>query len=283
MPLLAAGARGIIVVEVEHERVLARVFRCGHRGRPRRARRRLRHRPACCRRHGRNRPPALVGRRHPHLDDHRCRADRRRHPLRRGGLHHPRRQGVGEVPGRGPFWYKALAFPKEFPMVFAAGLTDVNFALSFWTAITFAILIVVLGKFAWGPILQMIETREKTIADAIESARTERSAAEAAAAEMRVSLEKARAESAELIRRNQQEVAAAKSELMAQARKESEDLLAQARKTIAEEKRQAMAELRAQTVDIAIEAARRLIEVNLDDKKQKQLVEEYLSQLPRET
>ena len=168
-------------------------------------------------------------------------------------------------------------------MLVAAGLTDINVALVVWTTVTFALLIVVLGKFAWGPVLQMIETREKTIADAIESARTERSAAEAAAAEMRVSLEKARAESAELIRRNQQEVAAAKSELMAQARKESEDLLAQARKTIAEEKRQAMAELRAQTVDIAIEAARRLIEVNLDDKKQKQLVEEYLSQLPRET
>ena len=56
-------------------------------------------------------------------------------------------------------------------MVVAAGLTDVNFALAFWTALTFALLLVVLGKFAWGPILQMLETREKTIADAIESAK----------------------------------------------------------------------------------------------------------------
>ena len=36
-------------------------------------------------------------------------------------------------------------------MLLAAGLTDINFALSFWTFITFALLIVVLGKFAWGP------------------------------------------------------------------------------------------------------------------------------------
>src|SRR3954471_2169249 len=120
-------------------------------------------------------------------------------------------------------------------MHLAAGITDINVALSVWTAITFAILIVVLGKFAWGPILQMMETREKTIADAIESARKERAAAEAAAAAMRASLEKARSESAEMIRRNQQEVAAAKAELMAQAKKESEDLLAAARKTIQEE------------------------------------------------
>ena len=44
-------------------------------------------------------------------------------------------------------------------MVVAASLTDVNFALAFWTALTFLILLVVLGKFAWGPILQMLETR----------------------------------------------------------------------------------------------------------------------------
>jgi F-type H+-transporting ATPase subunit b len=164
----------------------------------------------------------------------------------------------------------------------AAGLTDVNFALSFWTALTFLILIVVLGRFAWGPILQMLETREKTITDAIESAKRERLAAEAASAEMKAALEKARAESAEMIRRNQQEVAAAKNELMAQAKKESDELLVAARKSINEEKRQALAELRAQTVDLAIEAASRLVQMNMDENKQKQLVEEYLSQLPKE-
>ena len=61
-----------------------------------------------------------------------------------------------------------------------------NFALSFWTAITFGILLFVLGKFAWGPILQMIETREKTIGEAIESAKKERAAAEAAVGPARV-------------------------------------------------------------------------------------------------
>lgn len=168
-------------------------------------------------------------------------------------------------------------------MIVAAGLTDVNFALAFWTAITFLILIFVLGKFAWGPILQMIETREKTIADAIESAKRERAAAEEAAVQMRATLEKAREESAQLIRKNQQEVAAAKQELMTAAKKESESLLVAARKTIDEEKRQAIAELRAQAVDMAIEAAQRLVQMNMDEKKQKQLVEEYIAQLPKET
>jgi F-type H+-transporting ATPase subunit b len=166
-------------------------------------------------------------------------------------------------------------------MLLSASITDINVALSVWTAVTFAILIVVLGKFAWGPILQMIETREKTIADAIESAKKERAAAEAASLEMKATLEKARAESADLVRRNQQEVAAAKTELMAAAKKESENLLQAARKTITEEKRLAIAELRASTVDLAIEAAERLVHMSMDKQKQKQLVEEYLAKLPK--
>jgi F-type H+-transporting ATPase subunit b len=167
-------------------------------------------------------------------------------------------------------------------MLVAASLTDVNFALSFWTAITFGLLIFVLGKFAWGPIIQMIETREKTISDALEAAKRERAGAEAAAAEMKATLQKARDESAELIRRNQQEVSAAKSELMAAAKTESDTLLTAARQTIEEEKRKAVAELRAQAVDIAIDAAGRLVQMSMDPNKQKQLVEEYLAQLPKE-
>src|ERR1700704_4565070 len=107
-------------------------------------------------------------------------------------------------------------------MLVAASLTDINVALVVWTTVTFALLIVVLGKFAWGPILQMIETREKTIADAIESAKRERAEAEKARGEMQAALERAREESAQLVRKNQQEVAAAKAELMAAAKKESE-------------------------------------------------------------
>jgi len=167
-------------------------------------------------------------------------------------------------------------------MLIAASFTDVNFALAFWTAVTFALLLVVLGKFAWKPILETIETREKTIAEAIESAKRERAEAEKAAADMRASLEKARGEASEMIRRNQAEVAAAKNELMAAARKESEALLAQARASIEEERRAAVAGLRAQVVDIAIEAAGRLLQTQMDEKKQRQLVEEYLAKLPKE-
>ena len=99
---------------------------------------------------------------------------------------------------------------------------------------------------------------------------------------MRASLEKARSESADLLRKNQQEVAAAKAERMEHARRESEELLKQARASIEEERRAAVAELRSQVVDLAIEAAGRLLATQMDEKKQRQLVEEYLEKLPKE-
>jgi len=167
-------------------------------------------------------------------------------------------------------------------MLLAAGLTDINVALVVWTLVTFGLLVIVLKRFAWGPILETIETREKTINDALESAKRERAEAEKAAADMRASLDKARGEAADLIRKNQAEVAAAKTELMAAARKESEALLVQARQSIEEERRAAVADLRSQVVDIAIEAAGRLLQVQMDEKKQRQLVEEYLAKLPQE-
>ena len=167
-------------------------------------------------------------------------------------------------------------------MLLLAALTDINTALSVWTLVTFALLLIVLGKFAWKPILATIEQREKTIAGAIESAKNARTEAEKAAADSKAALEKVRSEAAELTRKTQAEVAAAKEQLMAEARKQSDELLASARKTIAEERRQAVAELRAQTVDLAIAAAGRLLASSMDEKKQRALVEEYLAKLPKE-
>jgi F-type H+-transporting ATPase subunit b len=167
-------------------------------------------------------------------------------------------------------------------MTLLAAITDISTALSVWTLVTFVLLLIVLGKFAWRPILATIAQREKTIADAIESAKRERLEAEKASQEMRATLEKVRNEAADLARKTQAEVAAAKEQLMAEARKQSDELLASARKTIAEERRQAVAELRSQTVDLAIAAANRLLSGAMDEKKQRALVEEYLSKLPKE-
>ncbi len=166
------------------------------------------------------------------------------------------------------------------PVLAAGGITDLNPGLTLWTAITFVFLLVVLSRFAWGPIVKMLNEREGTIRDAIDAAKKERSEAERLLAEQKDGLARAQREAAELARRNQQEVEALRQELTSRARKEADELVATARQQIAEELSKARSELKAQVADLAIDAAARLVKANLDDKAQRKLVEEYIAQLP---
>src|SRR5512137_858592 len=164
--------------------------------------------------------------------------------------------------------------------VLAAGIMDLNPGLTLCTAITFLLLIVVLGKYAFGPIVKMLDEREKNIRDAIDQAKNERAEAEKLLAQQKESLLKAQREAAELAKRSQQEMEAYRSQLTAQAKKESDELVASARKQIEEEKSKAVAELRAQVADLAVGAASRIVKSSLDDKTQRQLVDEYIKDLP---
>ncbi len=166
------------------------------------------------------------------------------------------------------------------PVLAAGGLTDMNPGLTLWTGITFLVLLLVLSKFAWGPIVKMLNDRERTIRDAIESAKKERAEAERLLAAQKDALARAQREAADLARKNQQEVEALRQELTARARKEADELVAHARQQIAEEISKARTELKAQVADLAIDAAAKLVKANLDDKAQRKLVEEYIAQLP---
>jgi F-type H+-transporting ATPase subunit b len=169
----------------------------------------------------------------------------------------------------------ALATP-----VLAAGIMELNPGLSLWVGITFLVLIWVLKRFAFGPIVRMLDERERTIRDAIEQARKEREEAERMMAQQKEALARAHREAAELAKRSQAEMEAFRAELAGKAKKEADDLVASARRQIEEEKVKAVAEIKGQTVDLAIAAAGRILKVGLDDKAQRALVEEYIAQLP---
>lgn len=164
--------------------------------------------------------------------------------------------------------------------VLAAGIMDLRPGLTIWTAITFLFLVALLSKFAWGPIVKMLDERERTIREAIEQAKKERAEAERMLAEQKASLATAQREAAAMAQRSRAEVEALRADLTARARKEADDLVAQARRQIQEEKAKAVSELKGQVADLAIDAARRLIQSSLDEKSQRKLVEEYIAQLP---
>jgi len=164
--------------------------------------------------------------------------------------------------------------------VLAAGLLDLNPGLTLWTALTFLVLIVVLARFAFGPIVRTLDERTRTIHEAIEQAKRERAEAERLLAEQKESLHQAQREAAELGKRSQVEVEKLRQELTARARKEADEMVAQARAQIAEEKVKAVAELRGQVADMAIDVVKRLIPQVVDEKTHRALVEDYVRQLP---
>ncbi len=166
--------------------------------------------------------------------------------------------------------------------VLAAGIMDLNPGLTLWTAITFLVLIAVLAKFAFGPIVKMLDERERTIREAIEQAKKERAEAEKLLVEQKESLVAARREASDMAKKNQQEVEVLRADLTARAKKEADELVASARRQIQDEKVKVVAELKAQVADLAIDAASRIIKANLDEKAQRALVEEYIRQLPAE-
>jgi F-type H+-transporting ATPase subunit b len=166
------------------------------------------------------------------------------------------------------------------PTVLAADFLQVRPGLIFWTLITFVLVLVVLRWKAWGPILSLVEEREKQIASAIESAKRERAEAEKLLADQKTAIAEARRDAAEMMRKNQQEVEKYREELMAKSRKEAEEFKAQARREIEDQKAKAIAEVRGLAVDLAIEAAGKLISERMDDAKHRALAEQFVKGLP---
>ena len=164
--------------------------------------------------------------------------------------------------------------------VLLASLIDVNPGLIAWTLITFILVMIVLSRVAWKPILGLIEEREKAIVDAIDAAKKERAEAERLLAEQKSAIADARREAAEMMAKNRDEVAKFREELMAKSKKEADDLLANARRTIDEERVKAVADVKKTAVDLVLAATAKLLGTQLDESKHRQLVNEYIEKLP---
>jgi F-type H+-transporting ATPase subunit b len=168
----------------------------------------------------------------------------------------------------------------NMPLVLAAGFTDVRPGLIFWTLLTFALVMLVLRWKAWGPILSLAEERERSITNAIESAKRERAEAEKLLGEQKTAIAEARREAAEMVRRNQAEMERFRDEMKANAAREVELMKETARKEIEDQRVKAVAELRALSVDLAIDIAQKLLGERLDDPRHRALAQQFVQGLP---
>jgi F-type H+-transporting ATPase subunit b len=151
------------------------------------------------------------------------------------------------------------------------------------TLVAFGVFAWVLAKFAWGPLLKIVDEREKTIRDQVDSAEKAAADAKSTLAQHQELLRGAGRERDEILARATKDSEALRGELQAKARADAEQIVGRAREQILREKDQAIAELRAQVADIAVEAASRIVKSSLSAEAQRKLVDDYIQELPRVT
>lgn len=157
-----------------------------------------------------------------------------------------------------------------------ADLLSPNGGLMFWTIVIFVVLLVVLSRFAFKPMLAAVEARERSLQEAIDNARRDREEAARVLAEHRAQLEKARGEAQKLIADGRATADKLRNDLLEQTKAQQQDMLDRARRDIETEKNNAIAALRREAVDLAIAGAGKVIERNLDNDANRKLVESFL-------
>ena len=163
----------------------------------------------------------------------------------------------------------------------ASALITPEIGLMFWTLVTFLILLILLAKYAWGPILKAMNAREDGIRNDLDTARKEREDAERLLEDHRGLINQTRRERAEAVEAGRRDAERLKAEILDEARKQREQLMKQAETQIAAGLRQARTELKGEAADLAISVAGKLMGKNLDDATQRRLVDDYLADLER--
>ena len=158
-------------------------------------------------------------------------------------------------------------------------MLSVSIGTVLWTTIAFLIVVVLLAKFAWKPILASIKEREDSIDDELQSANKAREEMQNLTKNNEALLIQARAERDAMLK----DARDTKDEIIAEAKGRADveysRIVASAQDAIRQEKSAAIAEIKEQVATLSIEIAERVIREELkSDEKQKQLIDKYLQE-----
>jgi len=159
------------------------------------------------------------------------------------------------------------------------GLYDINTGLSVWTLIVFVILLLILRNYAWGPIVDAVDSREKGIQAAIDGAAELNAEAAKLLEEHREQMADARRQASEILAEAKVASERVRKELEEKARTEAQGIVERALAEIERERDGALETLRRESVDLALAAASQLMRESFDQETDRQLVERYLNEL----
>jgi F-type H+-transporting ATPase subunit b len=148
-----------------------------------------------------------------------------------------------------------------------------------WAIIVFVLLLLILKKYAWGPILEALDAREATVRESLEQAAHIQAESARLAQEQARLLAEARAEANAVIQSARESGEALKKSLEQAAQDEKRRIVASASQEIEAQTRAAVAELRKTTAELSIGIAEKLIRQNLDDAKNRALVDQLIQEV----
>ncbi len=159
-------------------------------------------------------------------------------------------------------------------------LVNPGFGLVFWTAITFLILLWILRKFAWKPILGAVSEREESIKSALDSAEEAKKEMQNLQADNERILKEARAERDAMLKEARELKEGILSDAKEHAKAEGDKIIKQAQSAIESEKKAAVADIKAQVANLSVDIAEKVIKEELSDKKkQLKLVDDMLDDI----
>ena len=159
-------------------------------------------------------------------------------------------------------------------------LLDPHAGLIAWTIITFVVVLIILKRFVWSPLLESLDERQRRIRDALEGAEQARDEAQAALAEHQKALAGAESEAREIVAQAREAGERVRTDIIDDARRDAEQTVEQALRSIESEKQAALSELRREVADLAVRAAGEIVNANLDDERNRQLVDDLIAGVP---
>jgi F-type H+-transporting ATPase subunit b len=147
-----------------------------------------------------------------------------------------------------------------------------EYGLFVWQVVVMIVLIFLLTKFAWKPVMKAVGEREASINDALASAEKAKEEMANLKADNEKLLQQARAERDEMLKEAQDMKKSIISEATEDANEKSERILRKAQITIQSEKKQALLEIKSQVAELSVQIAETVVKKQLDDKKEQMIL-----------
>ena len=158
-------------------------------------------------------------------------------------------------------------------------MVEVHGGLLFWSVVTFLLLLVVLKKVAWGPIISALEQRENDIKDALNAAEEAKKEAEKVSNDYEQSIRDAQKQSQKIIADSKEAAEKVKDKIEDDASKKAETMLNDAKIQINAEKENAINEIKSIAVDLSIKAASKVVEKNIDNDDNRKLINDAIAEI----